>query len=74
MKVKVTATYRSNGRLIKAKMADSMREADKIIDEFFLKYNSYLVDVGYELMWFKGPNWPPFLLLTLLKVEFINPT
>ena len=50
MRVKVTATYRSNGRLIKAKIADSMREADKIIDEFFLKYNSYLVDVGYELM------------------------
>lgn len=50
MKVKVTATHRSNGRLINSKMADSMWEADKIIDEFFLKYNSYLVEVGYQLM------------------------
>ena len=54
MKYKVTATYRTNGRLIESKPCENMAEVDKYLEEYFERFNKYLVDIGYEICNFSG--------------------
>ena len=50
----VTATSRSTGRIIDSQPAKTMSEADKIMQEFFQRFNTYLIEVGYEIVNFGG--------------------
>ncbi len=49
MKYKVMATYRTNGRLIESKPCESMAEVDKYLEEYFERFDKYLVDISYEI-------------------------
>jgi hypothetical protein len=50
----VTATSRSTGRVVHSQSAESMAECDRIMEEFFQRFNTYLIQIGYEIVNFGG--------------------
>lgn len=50
----VTATSRSTGRIVDSQPAKTMAECDKIVEEFFQRFNTYLIEIGYEIVNFGG--------------------
>lgn len=50
MSYRVTASHRTNGRPIESKTVETMAEADKILEEYFERFNKYLVDICWEIL------------------------
>lgn len=50
MKYRVIATYRTNGKLIESKPCENMAEVDKYLEEYFERFDKYLVEISYEIM------------------------